>query len=164
MESRKSNHEGLRLKEFRISKGISQKEMAEKLSCSQPNLSKIERGELGISSSLRDVIMDQFPELNPNWLFTGGGEMIIEVYDQNFITDLAMESPAHYEKAHLYFDKFEKLINEGKIPNNVIASIFSDMRRILKIQEETLQVLRKSCDSLGKSLEINNKLFERIKD
>lgn len=163
METRKQNHEGLRLKEFRITKGISQKEMAELLECSQPNLSKIERGELGISSTLRELILKEFQDLNPNWLFTGSGEMTMEVYDQNFISDVVMEKPVKYERVHKYFEKFEKLINEGKVPNNVIASIFSDMRRILKFQEETLQLLKESNEILLKSFEENTKILKDLR-
>lgn len=155
MEEKKIAQDGLRLKEFRKFKKISQKELADSLGCSQPNLSKIESGELGISSSLREKLIEGYPEINPNWLFTGTGEMIIEVYDPTFISNMVIEEPEHYEIAHQYFVKFEKLISEGKVPNNVIASIFSDMRRILKFQEETLSVLKKSTESLTKSVEKN---------
>lgn len=160
MEPRKPNHEGLRLKEFRISKGISQKEMAEKLSCSQPNLSKIERGELGISSSLRDIIMNEFPDINLLWLFTGSGEIENLAYDSDFVKENFLDGKSPKE-AHEYFEKFRLLVEQGKVPNQVIATIFKDMVELYKLQYQMFETIKKSHDVLLRSVEANTKLMER---
>lgn len=160
MEPRKPNHEGLRLKEFRISKGISQKEMAEKLSCSQPNLSKIERGELGISSSLRDIIMNEFPDINLLWLFTGSGEIENLAYDSDFVKENFLDGKSP-KGAHEYFEKFRLLVEQGKVPNQVIATIFKDMVELYKLQYQMFETIKKSHDVLLRSVEANTKLMEQ---
>jgi transcriptional regulator with XRE-family HTH domain len=163
MEDQRVVQEGLRLKQFRKHKGISQKELAGILKCSQPNLSKIESCELGISSSLRELLFREYPDLNPSWLFTGTGEMLTEVYDQSYISELLnQEKNAGYKDADDYFARFEILIKEGKVPNSVIASIFSDMRNLIKLQQDTLGELKKSQEDLRKSIETNAKLIDKL--
>lgn len=163
MEDRKVSQEGSRLKKFRQYKGISQKALADTLKCSQPNLSKIENCELGISSSLRDLLLKAYPDLNPSWLFTGTGEMLMEVYDQSYISELIRDDQTfEYREANEYFSRFEILIKEGKVPNSVIVSIFSDMRNLIKLQQDTLGELKKSQEDLRKSIETNAKLIDKL--
>lgn len=161
---KKLSTDGIRLKEFRKFMGIPQKKLADSLGCSQPNLSKIESGELGISSSLREKLLDAYPEINPSWLFSGNGEMTLEVYDSNYVSKQLNDSkePGDLDHLHGYFERFQTLIEQGKVPAAVIATIFSDLRKIHQFQQQILKSLQKSHDVLVESLEMNLKIFKKV--
>ncbi len=161
MEDKKQNHEGLRLKQFRKEKGISQAELASLLDCSQPNLSKIERGELGISSALRELIFANFPSLSPNWLFAGTGVMEFKSYDTNFVHEnfFVAEAP---RAAYGYFEEFKVLIEEGKVPNQVIAIIYSDLIKMYRLQCDMFDALKKNNEVLLETCKANTALLKKI--
>ena len=156
MEPRNQNHEGLRLKEFRVSKNISQKEMAEILECSQPNLSKIERGELGISRNMLDKLLNQFIELNHNWILFGSGEMIRESLGERMITMEVNQdyNPDDFSIIEAQFKEFQILIDQGKIPLTAISLMFKNLRALLNAQQRLLAKyeLREKIESMNKPI------------
>lgn len=161
MTDKNTIQEGLRLKEFRKNNGISQKEMANQLDCSQPNLSKIENGELGISSSLRELLFSKYPKLNPNWLFAGLGEMTIESYDHEMISQLKNEGKEE-SKIWAYFEKFQKLVEQGKVPNAVVSAILSDITELYNIKIKEVEALKEENKALTESIKLNNEIIRRF--
>jgi len=65
-----------RLKEIRKSLNLSQKEFAEKLNIQQGSYGDIERGKVGISSSVLKILITKF-YINPIWLYTGEGKLYL---------------------------------------------------------------------------------------
>jgi len=64
-----------RLKQFRKSKKLSQKEFAEVIGVYQPNLSKYESGNKNITNDMLYKLYTYEPDLNLDWLLTGRGSM-----------------------------------------------------------------------------------------
>lgn len=67
--------QGDRLKEFRMRKGLSQKDFSDLLEMSQSSYSDIERGRNGISNAFAITLMDK-TDVNLHWLIKNEGEMM----------------------------------------------------------------------------------------
>ncbi|MFW5762245.1 MAG: helix-turn-helix domain-containing protein [Cyclobacteriaceae bacterium] len=65
-----------RLKKFRKSLKLSQKDFANKLNLQQGSYGDIERGKVGISSTVLKMLITQF-YISPVWLYTGKGRMYL---------------------------------------------------------------------------------------
>lgn len=154
-------HEGIRLGAFRKAKKISQQEMAEILGCSQPNLSKIEKGITGISSVIRNNVLDHFPELNPNWLLRGTGDMMVKMISMD-IADSGEKTLDSLSRENIIenFKTLTSLLQKGEIPTVAISSIIENMANALKIQEEFITELKREILDLKSDKE---KLFEIVK-
>ncbi|GAB2613427.1 helix-turn-helix domain-containing protein [Belliella aquatica] len=142
-------HEGLRLGAFRKAKNISQQEMAKLLGCSQPNLSKIEKGVIDISTTIRNKVFEHFPDLNPNWLLRGTGDMIVEMisFDLTKIKDESFDSFS-IERVINNFKNLTSLIQSGEIPTPAILSIIDSMGSALKIQDDYISELKAEVKDL----------------
>lgn len=138
----KVNTEGQRLSEFRKFKQFTQQEFAKQLGCSQPNLAKIESGQIGISSSLRAILFKKFPSLNPNWLDKGAGKMETIVPDTPLISDtnsiFNQDLSARFVSN---LDRIELLLEEGKLSPESVSIVFKNLRKIISIQEEKIKDL-----------------------
>jgi len=145
--------EGIRLGEFRKEKGLSQKQMAQLLECSQPNLSKIEKGDLGISTSLRESLIKAFPDINPNWLFTGAGNSKQVSYDMK---DLPLSQDSSYKDILKRAEELEELISKGRVPLTAITTIMESLREIISIQGGIIRRLEEDKEFL-KTIIANSK-------
>jgi len=144
MEERRIAQDGLRLKEFRKFKKISQRELAEVLGCSQPNLSKIENGELGVSKAISEKLFNEYLDLNPNWLLFGGGKMLQGTSNQTLqIPKISLDnySGKTIKDAEKQFEDLQFLIDQGKVPLPAISSILISLREILRIQHQIINEL-----------------------
>ncbi len=68
-----------RIKELRISLGLTQEQLGEVLGVKKSTMSMIETGKAALSNRNRQVLIQKL-NVNPSWLDTGEGEMIGEVY------------------------------------------------------------------------------------
>jgi len=62
---------------------MEQREFAERCGFSEYTVSKIKRGEHGISKKAANSILKAFPEVNRTWLLTGEGCMIVDENNNN---------------------------------------------------------------------------------
>jgi transcriptional regulator with XRE-family HTH domain len=134
--------EGLRLSEYRKFKGITQSDFAELIGCSQPNLNKVEKGNIGISSALRSKIFEKFPELNPNWLDKGIGKMTTAIPVTSELS--SVDSSLNQDLTARFMsslNKLEVLIEEGKLSYDSIVLTFRNLRKIVHIQESKIKDL-----------------------
>jgi transcriptional regulator with XRE-family HTH domain len=72
----KDNHPGKRIIQFREHFGLKQGEFSEAIGMVQSNVSKIESGKLGLSNTILYYMMAYYA-VNPDWVKTGQGEMLI---------------------------------------------------------------------------------------
>jgi transcriptional regulator with XRE-family HTH domain len=81
---------GNRLKEFRISEGLSQGDFAERCGpeVSQGNVTQWESDRNKPSGSKWDAIFKAFPHLNKDWLSKGTGKMTVEAKPKQPAEDL----------------------------------------------------------------------------
>ena len=56
--------------------GLNQSEFGRLLGFSQGYIGKVLKGKVDFTTGKALKIFNQFPELNPTWLFTGSGEML----------------------------------------------------------------------------------------
>lgn len=142
--------EGFRLSEFRKTKGITQKEFADAVGCSQPNLNKIEKGLIGISAKIRARIFEKFPDLNPGWLSQGMGRMLFGFPETPELSGLD-ETEFNKDLAARFIqnlDKIEQLLQEGKISYDMMVTVFGNLRKILQIQEDRIRELEEDKEFL----------------
>lgn len=66
---------GKRLKLYISSKGLTQKEFAESIGIEPTSISRVVKGNNGISSDLAYSIITKYADLNWNWLLKNEGEM-----------------------------------------------------------------------------------------
>jgi transcriptional regulator with XRE-family HTH domain len=151
MEGKNVNQDGLRLKEFRKFKNISQKELAEILECSQPNLSKIENGDIGVSKSLSEKLFNEFMDLNPSWLLLGSGFMLQKPYDGPVIS-IGDYNPDDFEVLDSEFKRFQSLIIRGEVPLPAISVMFRNLRYLLGSQQETIIQLKETLKTRGSDI------------
>ena len=71
-----------RLKQFIEYLGISVRGFEQKISVSNGLIARFLSKNTTIQSDVLSKICDRFPELNPNWLITGKGEMLHEASKQ----------------------------------------------------------------------------------
>lgn len=157
------HREGMRLSEFRQLRGYTQMEFSDILECSQPNLHKIEKGGIGISSAMRHKIFFAFPELSPNWIDKGLGQMLTHVADiPSIATDQTNFGVNVTEKFMSQLERFEKLLLEGKISHEVIMTVFQDLRKIVSIQNDKVKDLTADKEFLKKIIiSAKNSPFEK---
>lgn len=67
-----------RLVYFIDSKGINFNKLSIEIGVSNSYFSKMVRNNASIGSDILEKILRKFPDLNPSWLLTGSGEMIID--------------------------------------------------------------------------------------
>lgn len=72
-----AEHQGQRLKEFRVYEGKTQKEFADIIKVEQPHLSQVEQGKRNISSTMLEDIAKCYKHLNLDWLVRGRGAMFL---------------------------------------------------------------------------------------
>lgn len=70
------NNPGERVQQFRNKIGLSQGTFSKEIGMSQPNVSKIESGQLEASNTFLFAMMALYAA-NPEWIKTGQGEMLI---------------------------------------------------------------------------------------
>lgn len=79
-----------RLKEIRLSKGLSQKEFGNYLNLSQNHISSLESGARSVTSRIITDICSIF-HVNREWLTTGKGEMFKDELEELNIKDPEIE-------------------------------------------------------------------------
>lgn len=156
-------HEGVRLGTFRKAKKISQQEMAIILGCSQPNLSKIEKGLTGISSGIRNKVLDHFLELNPNWLLRGTGDMLVKMISVDVNTNGGYLNDISKERLLENWRKISSLLEKGEIPTAAISTVIDSMGTALKTQEEHISELKSVIKDLKSDKEKLFKLLDSVK-
>ena len=67
-----------RLEEFIHFKNLSLYAFENSIQASRGSISKAIKHEKSIGTNVVENILKEYPELNPNWLFTGKGEMILK--------------------------------------------------------------------------------------
>lgn len=76
----KHSHPGERIRQFREHFKLSQEALGEAIEMSRSNISKIEAGKLALSNAFLFGMMLRFA-VNPEWIKTGQGEMLIAPTD-----------------------------------------------------------------------------------
>ena len=109
-------------------KVTSQKDFAKIIGSDEATVSNIFRQKLDVPNNFLAKISKAFPQINPQWLQTGEGEMVVEV------------------KKQVYYGG-----DENPMPDETVASFV----KLLIMKEESLQKSQSQIDSL---IELVNKL------
>ena len=109
-------------------KVTSQKDFAKIIGSDEATVSNILRQKLDVPNNFLAKISKAFPQINPQWLQTGEGEMVVEV------------------KKQVYYGG-----DENPMPDETVASFV----KLLIMKEESLQKSQSQIDSL---IELVNKL------
>ena len=72
---------GARVKQVRSQLQLTQRELAKRLTISPGYLSDVENGQNKVNADILVGLILYFPELNPDWLLTGRGGMIMDKDD-----------------------------------------------------------------------------------
>lgn len=116
---------GIRLKEWREYKRLSQSDFAESIGLKQGSYSDIERGRIkGLSSSTIKLITIAYDDLNISWLLTGEGQML-KSKQESFFPE--MESSKEQERNVSMIDRLLNII-EGQ--QGEIREIKSTLKEI----------------------------------
>ncbi|MBP5412032.1 MAG: helix-turn-helix transcriptional regulator [Bacteroidales bacterium] len=67
-----------RLAEFLKAKNITKSEFADSIGIGRPNVTHIFNGRYGLTDKVLSMIFRHYKELNPIWLLSGNGNMLIE--------------------------------------------------------------------------------------
>jgi transcriptional regulator with XRE-family HTH domain len=134
--------QGIRMSEFRKSKNLSQSDFAKMLDCSQPNLNKIERGKVGVSSSMRNKLIEAYPELNINWLHGGSGRMInVGISEIASALDSNLSSASGRTNFSKQMDRLINLFEQGQIPLGTMVLFLENFKKMFTIQETRIKEL-----------------------
>ncbi len=79
-----------RLKEIRISQGLTQKQMSEKIGVTEATVSRMESGKSAITEQTVKSLCREF-NINKDWLLNGEGEMNIISKQDEKIAEVLME-------------------------------------------------------------------------
>jgi len=129
--SSKKNHEeiGTRIKEIRLSRGLTQKLFASSLGIVQGFLSDVERGRKLPSDTLLIALCHLY-EISEEWLFTGSGEVSRKVFPQEdldrFVAStipLLKRVPPEFPEGIEEQDIYDRISLPG-IPEGCYAFIF----------------------------------------
>lgn len=98
-----------RIRQFIENKGISKRKFDEKISQSDGYIGKQIRNDASIGSEVLEKICALFPELNPTWLLTGKGQMIIEeeANSRKLIKELNQDLEERAKIIQLQFESLE---------------------------------------------------------
>ena len=102
-----------RLKELRLSLGLSQTEFGLKIFLSQYQMSLIEKGKRNLTDRSISLICKEF-DVNENWIRTGEGEMFVDLTKdidasddiKNMIKKILALDPKDQEKISKIIDTF----------------------------------------------------------
>lgn len=97
---------GERIRIYRKSKGLTMAQFGEKLSVSGSAVSLIELGNTYPSDRIVKNILDAFPDLNPDWLANGEGEMIMLETEDDYEM---MAKFLKYGKGHVAADALKAI-------------------------------------------------------
>ena len=79
-----------RVGQYLEKKGISYYAFENSLGASRGSISKAVKEGKSIGSNVLETIMNTYPDINPNWLLTGQGEMFVE--NEDFLINRAVET------------------------------------------------------------------------
>ncbi len=89
---------GNRLKEIRNINNLSQIDFADKLNTTQGNLSKMEANKIDLSTKIIETIMQNW-NINPSWLITGNGDMLIkDTNNHTHLTEDEFDIPTYLRR------------------------------------------------------------------
>lgn len=105
---------GVRIKEVRKHYKLSQTEFGERLGLTRPTIANIELDRINISEAYMKLICQTF-NVNPLWLESGTGEMLIET-EQNLLDDVAIA----YNLSNLELSIIKKFVSLNEADRKVI--------------------------------------------
>jgi transcriptional regulator with XRE-family HTH domain len=138
--------ENQRLKIFRKSLKLNQKEFGESIGLTQGGYSDIERGKNSVSGRIK-IFLNQIHNINLHWLETGEGEMfsvMVEDLEKNFIgfTKPGELSQDEIEKLQLELEqqKAENFKLQSEI--NLYKDLCGSKDKIIEGLEERVRLMR----------------------
>jgi transcriptional regulator with XRE-family HTH domain len=125
-----------RIKEILLKKGISQGELADKWKVSRQYINAILSGNGSIGIKLINKLIDEFPDLNLNWLLTGKGVMFFE--SRNTMKEPEAEYSAN-------------------------SDLLKSKEEIVQVQRDYIEQLKDTVKKLEKEIiDLNNRLNNRM--
>lgn len=139
--------ENQRLKIFRKSLNLNQKDFGESLGLTQGGYSDIERGKNGVSNRIK-IFLHQIHSLNIHWLETGEGEMLSATIDElgkNFIS-LRKDGNFNQEEKEKLLLEIEKQKSENFKLNaelELYKDLCSSKGQIIAVLEEQVAMMKR---------------------
>jgi len=142
--------ENQRLKIFRKSVNLNQKEFGESLGLTQGGYSDIERGKNGVTNRIK-IFLHQFHNLNIHWLETGEGDMLSATIDdlaKNFVGFGKEGNLSQVEKENL-LREIEKQKSENFRLNaelDLYKELCTSKDKIIEGLENQVAIMKKLMD------------------
>ena len=116
---------GKRISEFLDTKHSKTIEAAKYLEVSSAYVSKLRSGTKQIGQSTIAKLVNKYPDLNLNWLFTGEGNMLKNEVDNGEIIQINKKSPSELQNK---FDEIENRLSECRLTNSELLDRLSDKK------------------------------------
>ena len=105
---------GKRISEFLDTKHSKTIEVAKYLEVSSAYVSKLRSGTKQIGQSTIAKLVNKYPDLNLNWIFTGEGNMLKNTASDGKIIQINEKSSSEFQKK---FDEIENRLAECRLTN-----------------------------------------------
>ena len=116
---------GKRISDFLDTKHSKTIEAAEYLDVSAAYVSKLRSGTKQIGQSTIAKLVNKYPDLNLNWLFTGEGNMLKNDVGNREIIQIREKSSKGYQKK---YDEIENRLAECRLTNLELLDRLSDKK------------------------------------
>jgi phage repressor protein C with HTH and peptisase S24 domain len=127
----------LRVGEYIEAKGISYYAFENNLGASRGSISKAVKDGKSIGSNVLEKIMGMYPDLNPQWLLTGQGSMLLEAGNAPAIQTFRLKTDTTVESQQIPL--YDIVAIAGLVP------LFGDSRAVQPIDHISIPYLPK-CD------------------
>jgi hypothetical protein len=121
-----------RLEQFMDSQGINNNQMTVKAGLSVGLIGSARKKRSGLHSDNIEKILRAYPELNPSWLITGRGGMLISTYDKKkedsllVIRDPASDYKSLVEELHETIDILKEQLAEAAKDKDLLRRIIAN--------------------------------------
>lgn len=119
-----------RINQFIEKQGITIRAFEKAISASNGLIRKAIANNTDIQSKWLSLIVDNFPQINPIWLLTGNGEMLIEKEDRSIEQNSNKELPSKPPEAIFYYKMYKEKDAEVKALSEQIGALKQEISNL----------------------------------
>jgi len=144
---------GARLAKFIAHTGLNFASFERRTGLSNGMAGKVVKKKVGLSVDKLNGIFSQFPELSPQWLITGKGEMLQKSHMATTPTDTVEDLQALHEKAIRFLDKLEGDPKDREAVKDVVQLMWKENTKL----KDRLLELYDNYESITRQVMFNNR-------
>lgn len=137
MDKEKNKEIGIRLKKFRQSKGLNQKEFGILLDKKEHQVRDMESGKVEISSSFAKLLYYEF-KINPSWMLSGEGDMYLP----------SVERVSYPDEIQRYLDMAAHVLQSPHNDSHSLKSNIESFFEAVNLKDEKKNEMEKRLDGL----------------